>query len=112
MIFGKILMGVVTSLALGFAAIVQPAAAQTPVSCPPGYYYLPGTGCEIVTNSTLNYSQLNYSYGSSGYPPPTYAAPYGYPYGYPYYAPYAVIGGIGFSGRFHDRDGRRDMGHR
>ena len=96
---GKILMsvGLFASLIFGSATFVDPAAAQTGVQCPPGYYYLPGAGCQLVSASELNYSQLNYSYA---YPPP-----YAYtPYYSPYYSPFGVIGGVGLSNGFRAHD--------
>ncbi len=43
---GKIFIGVALSAALVFGSglAVKPAAAQSGVACPTGYYYLPGTG--------------------------------------------------------------------
>jgi hypothetical protein len=76
-VFGGILLGV--------GATTNPAAAQTTVACPPGYYYLPGSGCQIF-----------------GGAPPAYA--YAYPYAYPpaYYAPFGVVGAFGSRDGFHD----------
>jgi hypothetical protein len=97
----KILTSVaLAGLVLSLGTTARPAAAQVGIACPPGYYFLPGIGCQLVAASNLNYSQLNYSYG--------YQQPYDYaPYPYPYYAPFAVTGG-GFGRGFHDHDGRGD----
>jgi hypothetical protein len=87
-------------LVVGMIVFAKPPAAHAAVACAPGYYYYPGAGCQFISASQLNYSQLNYSFG---YPPPYAYAPYVYPYYYApyayYYAPYAVIGGIGLRGR-------------
>jgi hypothetical protein len=109
--FGRIVMGVALAagLMLGAGATVAPAAAQAQVACPPGYFFLPGTGCQLLSASNLNnlnYSELNYSFGS---PQPYAYAPDDN--SYYYYAPFAVIGGIGIRG-FHGKHHGRFHKHR
>jgi hypothetical protein len=73
-------------LLVGVGAAATPASAQMNVSCPLGYDYLPGVGCEP----------------SGVAPSAAYSYPFAYSYPYAYYAPLGVNGGFGFRGGDHD----------
>jgi hypothetical protein len=61
-------------LLFGLGVAVNPASAQTTVACPPGYYYLPGTGCQLFGDPATAYA---YSYPDPYVYPPTFYAPFG-----------------------------------